>query len=165
MSYFITNCLRTFNNKYSAAVTSDLKENESDSNLGFRRISIEQRQFEIKSFEVKSLENMYEGLLEFDGIPYSSHVTRFVERLKNVFPSVEKRAVKKKKSWYVFRKTSMNWFRKNSLHRLFWSHFWKSLLQSETKCQMFSSYWWLWPTNKRIQSICTIHFANDHVSI
>ena len=96
MSYFITNCLRTFNNKYSAAVTSDLKENESDSNLGFRRISIEQRQFEIKSFEVKSLENMYEGLLEFDGIPYSSHVTRFVERLKNVFPSLEKCTLKKK---------------------------------------------------------------------
>ena len=46
--------------------------------------------------EVASLEKLYIDLLEFDNIEYTSHVSRFAERLISAIPALEKRIIKRK---------------------------------------------------------------------
>ena len=47
------------------------------------------------SFEVAELEGLYAELLDFDNIPYTSHVSRFADRLVSEIPGLEKRVIGK----------------------------------------------------------------------
>ena len=75
----------------------------------------------VSSFQVKFLENMYKELLEFDGIPYSTHVTRFAKRLKHAFPGIEKRTVQTKAMIY-FSSDVDKLIKKNLHHHLSQNH-------------------------------------------
>ena len=106
--FYHKTCLTNFNNQYRSALFKEHKLLYLDINLNeeFRKafafnkiVSFIYEQRNIQAdflFEVISLENMYRELPQYDNIIYTSHVSRFTERLKSAIPELEKRFINKK---------------------------------------------------------------------
>ena len=100
--FYHKTCLTNFNNQYRSALFKEHKLLYLDNNLNeeFRKafafnkiVSFIYEQRNIQAdflFEVISLENMYRELPQYDNIIYTSHVSRFTERLKSAIPELEK---------------------------------------------------------------------------
>ena len=99
--------MKDFNNIYNSTLIREQRKTGLDSiyidfqkEFHFRRIvtyiSEQRRMHGMMMFEASPLENMYKELLEYDSIPYSTHVSRFGDRLKSAIPEIEKRTINKK---------------------------------------------------------------------